>query len=299
MFAVVLIMGSAVMGASAMTGKKKNKKNKKQDKELVVLNNRCDSLSYMGGMSVTNGLMDYLVRGMRVDTAYKADIIKGFNEAVNADEKKQEQMKAYMAGTQVAEMLLKKIIPGVQNDFKDTPDSINNKMLIAGFAAALQNDSSVCTFDAAEKYFKEIRNKDVSAKQEKVYKKNRLIGERFLQNNAKKPDVVTLEDGLQYKILRKGTGAVPTKDQKVVVKYEGRLINGKVFDSSYKRKEQTNTFRPTDVIKGWTEVLTMMPVGSKWEVYIPQELAYGSRKAGMIEPFSTLIFVIELVDIEK
>lgn len=299
MFAVILIMGSAIMGASAMTGKKKNKKNKKQNKELVVLNNKCDSLSYMGGMSVTNGLMDYLIRGMRIDTVYMADVIKGFNESINADEKKQEQMKAYIAGTQVAEMLMKKIIPGVQKDFKDTPDSINKQMLIAGFTAALQNDSSVCNMETAEKYFKEIRNKDVAEREEKVYKKNRIEGEQFLANNAKKPGVVSLRDGLQYKVITKGTGAVPTKDDKVVVKYEGRLINGKVFDSSYKRNPQTNTFRPTDVIKGWTEALTMMPVGSKWEVYIPQDLAYGSRKAGIIDPFSTLIFVIELVDIEK
>lgn len=300
MFAVVLIMGSAVMGASAMTGKKKSKKNKKQNKqELVVLNNKCDSLSYMGGMSVTDGLMDYLVRGMRVDTAYMDDIIRGFNEAVGADEAELKKMKAYVAGTQVADMLLTRIIPGMEKDFKDTPDSIDKNMLIAGFTAALKGDTSVCSISTAETFFKEVRNKDISAKEEKVYKQNRIAGEKFLEQNAKKPGVVTLKDGLQYKVITKGTGAVPTKDDKVVVKYEGRLINGKVFDSSYKRKVQTNTFRPTDVIKGWTEILTMMPVGSKWEVYIPQELAYGSRKAGIIEPFSTLVFIVELVDIEK
>ena len=196
-------------------------------------------------------------------------------------------------------MLLQRIIPGVEKDFKGTKDSINRDMLIEGFSAALLNDSSVFAVEKAEKFFKEIRNKDVAEKEEKIYGKNREEGEKFLAENAKKEGVVTLPDGLQYKIITKGTGAVPTKDQKVVVKYEGRLIDGKVFDSSYKRKPQTNTFRPTDVIKGWTEALTMMPVGSKWEVYIPQELAYGSRKAGIINPFSTLVFVIELVDIEK
>ena len=105
--------------------------------------------------------------------------------------------------------------------------------------------------------------------------------------------------GLQYKILTKGKGKVPTKDDQVIVKYEGRLIDGTVFDSSYKRAEQTNKFRPTDVIKGWTEALTMMPVGSKWELYVPQELAYGARETGDIPAYSALIFIVELVDIEK
>lgn len=298
LMALVLMIGSVSIEASSFA-KKKNKKIKKQDKEIVVLNNKCDSLSYTGGMTVTKGLMDYLVRGMRVDTAYMADILKGFKETIKASEQQKKQMQAYIAGTQVADMLLNKIIPGVSKDFKDTPDSIKTSMLIAGFTAALEGDTSIYKLEDAEEYFKEIRNKDVAVREEKVYKSNRIAGEKFLAENAKKPGVVSLRDGLQYKIITKGNGVVPTKNDKVVVKYEGRLIDGKIFDSSYKRNPQTSTFRPTDVIKGWTEILTMMPVGSKWEVYIPQELAYGSRKAGIINPFSALIFVVELVDIEK
>ena len=95
-----------------------------------------------------------------------------------------------------------------------------------------------------------------------------------------------------------GTGDKPTKDQKVKVNYEGRLINGTVFDSSYKRK-QPATFGVGQVIKGWTEALQMMPVGSKWELYIPQELAYGAKEQGKIPPFSCLIFTVELLDIVK
>lgn len=299
MMALVLVMGASATNVSAFVGNK-DKKSKKQKKEVVQLKNRIDSLSYTGGMSVTQGLMEFLVRGMKVDTAYMADVIRGFNDAVTANKDQLAKLNAYKAGAQVADMLNTRIIPGVKKDFSNTPDSlINRELLIAGFVAALTGDSSVINKNDAEKYFKAIRNKDVSAKEEKVYKQNRIDGEKFLAENAKKPGVITLEDGLQYKIITKGNGAVPTKDDKVVVKYEGRLIDGKIFDSSYKRKPQTNTFRPTDVIKGWTEVLTMMPVGSKWEVYIPQELAYGSRKAGMINPFSALIFTVELVDIEK
>jgi FKBP-type peptidyl-prolyl cis-trans isomerase FklB len=109
----------------------------------------------------------------------------------------------------------------------------------------------------------------------------------------------TTASGLQYKVLVEGKGDVPTAKDKVTVKYEGRMIDGTVFDSSYKRNPQTTTFGCSDVIKGWTEALTMMPVGSKWEICIPQELAYGARQAGQIKPYSTLIFTVELVSIEK
>jgi len=98
-------------------------------------------------------------------------------------------------------------------------------------------------------------------------------------------------------VLVEGTGAQPKAEEEVEVKYEGKLIDGTVFDSSYKRNPQTAKFRCNQVIKGWTEALTMMPVGSKWELYIPQELAYGDRQAGKINPYSTLIFTVELLDI--
>ena len=108
----------------------------------------------------------------------------------------------------------------------------------------------------------------------------------------------TTASGLQYKVLRAGNGPVPSKDDKVTVKYEGQLIDGTVFDSSYKRDPQTSSFGVGQVIKGWTEALCMMPVGSKWELYIPQELAYGDRQAGTIKPYSTLIFTVELEAME-
>mgnify|MGYP002929949961 FL=1 len=104
---------------------------------------------------------------------------------------------------------------------------------------------------------------------------------------------------MQYKVLTAGTGEVATKDDNVTVRYEGKTIDGNVFDSSYKRNPDTSTFRPDQVIKGWTEALTSMPAGSTWMLYIPQELAYGSRAAGQIKPYSTLIFKVELVKIDR
>ena len=127
----------------------------------------------------------------------------------------------------------------------------------------------------------------------------KLPVKKFLAENKTKEGVVTTPSGLQYKIITKGTGEIPADSSKVKVNYKGTLIDGTEFDSSYKRKEPA-TFRANQVIKGWTEALTMMPVGSKWELYIPQELAYGARETGgQIKPFSTLIFEVELVGIEK
>ena len=123
-------------------------------------------------------------------------------------------------------------------------------------------------------------------------------GEKFLAENAKKEGVVTTPSGLQYKILTKGTGPVPTASQEVKVKYEGKLLDGTVFDSSYKRSDPITKFRCNQVIKGWTEALTMMPVGSTWELYIPYELAYGDADQGKIKPYSMLIFKVELIGIE-
>lgn len=127
---------------------------------------------------------------------------------------------------------------------------------------------------------------------------NKAAGEAFLKENKTKDGVVTLPSGLQYKILTKGTGAKPTADKKVKCHYRGTTIDGQEFDSSYKRGEPA-TFQVGGVIKGWTEALQLMPVGSKWMLYIPSDLAYGDRGAGgAIAPGATLIFEVELLGIE-
>ncbi len=142
-----------------------------------------------------------------------------------------------------------------------------------------------------DKFFKEL--------QEKALSKNKEIGTSFMEENKKKEGVITLDNGLQYQVLQEGTGEKPKKEDTVKVHYEGRLIDGAIFDSSYKRGEPA-TFPLTGVIKGWTEILQLMPVGSKWTVVIPSELAYGEQGAGqMIAPNSTLLFDIELLGIEK
>ena len=121
--------------------------------------------------------------------------------------------------------------------------------------------------------------------------------EAFMLENAKKGDVITTPSGLQYRIIQEGKGNVPSEGDMVMVHYQGTLIDGTEFDSSYARNEPA-TFRTTQVIQGWQEALTMMPVGSKWELVIPDSLAYGTRNQGQIKPFSTLIFEVELLGIE-
>ena len=120
----------------------------------------------------------------------------------------------------------------------------------------------------------------------------------FLEQNAKKPGVKVTESGLQYRVIKEGTGEKPGPEDQVVVHYTGKLINGKVFDSSEERGEPA-TFGVNQVIKGWTEALQMMPVGSEWELVIPAEIAYGSRGQESIPPNSTLIFNVKLLEIKK
>ncbi len=136
--------------------------------------------------------------------------------------------------------------------------------------------------------------------QEEIAKKQSEEGNQFLAENGKRENVITTESGLQYEILKKGDGAIPKPNEKVKVHYTGTLINGKVFDSSVERGEPA-VFGVTQVIKGWQEALQLMPVGSKWKVFIPQNLAYGQRGAGggMIPPYAALVFEMEVLSIEK
>lgn len=144
--------------------------------------------------------------------------------------------------------------------------------------------------------------KDLIAKHQEKMKqageKNKTEGEAFLALNKSKPGVETLPDGLQYKIIKPGTGESPTGKDTVTVNYEGSLIDGQVFDSSYKRGKPIS-FKVSEVIPGWTEVLQKMKPGAEWMVYIPSSLAYGERGAGPIGPNQTLIFKIELISVQS
>ena len=297
-----MIIALAVMaGALLNTADAKKKKENKKAAEVEVvkpleLKSSSDTLSYAAGMMLTDGLIPYL-KQTGVDTAFMAKFIEGFETVVKAGDN--PEMKAYVAGMEIANRVKDQMLARMKGDLKDSPDSIVDALAFRGFVDGLKNDASVYDSKRASEMFKQKFEAAKKAKEEKLYGPNRDAGKAFLAENAKKDSVVTLPSGLQYKVLVKGNGEVPKATDKVLVNYEGRLIDGTVFDASKKHGDKPAEFKPSQVIKGWTEALTMMPVGSKWQLYIPYELAYGERNTGSIKPFSTLIFDVELVGIDN
>ncbi len=178
---------------------------------------------------------------------------------------------------------------------------VDPAILARGLKDGLAGGKTLLTDDEAQAALKAMQD-DLRAKQQAKIQEaagaNKKEGESFLAANKGKDGVVALASGLQYKVLKEGTGPKPAATDSVVCNYQGTLINGKEFDSSYKRG-QPATFPVNGVIKGWTEALQLMPVGSKWQLFIPSELAYGDRGAGAdIGPGATLIFEVELLSIE-
>ncbi|MBR5856556.1 MAG: FKBP-type peptidyl-prolyl cis-trans isomerase [Bacteroidales bacterium] len=170
---------------------------------------------------------------------------------------------------------------------------LNVEEFVNAVKAMLTNQQPSLTFEEAQQVLTEYFTK----LQEEQVKALKADGEAFLAENAKKEGVVTLPSGLQYKVITEGNGNKPTANQQVKCHYEGTLINGAKFDSSYDRNEPA-VFPVNGVIQGWVEALQLMPVGSKWELYIPYNLAYGERGAGQsIPPYATLIFTVELLEI--
>jgi len=173
-------------------------------------------------------------------------------------------------------------------------------LLARGLKDGLAGGKTLLTDEEAQAAIKAVQDevgKQQQAKMQEAGAANKKEGDAFLAANKSKEGVVTLPSGLQYKILKEGTGPKPAASDSVVCNYKGTFINGKEFDSSYKRG-QPATFPVTGVIKGWTEALQLMPVGSKWQLFIPSDLAYGDSGRPSIEPSSTLVFEVELLSIE-
>jgi FKBP-type peptidyl-prolyl cis-trans isomerase len=258
------------------------------------LSSDVDSLSYAIGMAQTQGLKQYLVERMGVDTTYMDEFIKGLNEGANAGDDKKKA--AYYAGIQIGQQISNQMVKGINHEIfgEDSTKTISLKNFLAGFVSGTTNKGGLMNVQQAtamaQAKMEAIKSKNMMSQ----YGPNKAAGEKWLANNAKQPGVKTMPDGLQYKVIVEGKGEMPSDTSMVQVQYEGRTIEGKVFDSTYKRN-QPASFRANQVIKGWTEALTHMPVGSTWEIYIPQNLGYGSREAGEIKPFSTLIFKVQLL----
>jgi len=257
-----------------------------------------DTVSYAIGMAQTQGLKDYLVGRMGIDTLYMDDFIKGLNEGANAGDDKKKA--AYYAGIQIGQQISNQMVKGINHELfgEDSTKTISLKNFMAGFVAGTLGKGGLMTVDSAAQVAQEKMRQIKAKNMEKEFGPNKVAGEKFLAENAKKEGVKVLESGVQYKVIKEGTGALPKDTSLVKVHYEGKTIDGKVFDSSYTRNQPAD-FRANQVIKGWTDALVHMPAGSIWEVYIPQELAYGERQQGAdIKPFSMLIFKIELLEVD-
>ena len=255
-----------------------------------------DSMSYAIGMAQTQGLKEYLVDRLGVDTAYMGEFIKGLNEGANAGDNKKKA--AYYAGIQIGQQIANQMVKGINHEIfgEDSTKTISMKNFMAGFVSGTTGKEGLMTVEQAQTVAQTKMQEIKTREMEKTYGPNKEEGEKFLAANAKKDGVKTLESGVQYKVLKEGTGAIPADTSLVKVHYEGRLLNDSVFDSSYKRGEPI-TLRCNQTIKGWTDAMVHMPAGSIWEVYIPQDLAYGEREQGMIKPFSVLKFKIELIEV--
>ena len=264
---------------------------------------RIDSLSYSIGMSQTQGLKDYLSKQLKIDINYLDDFVKGLKEG--AAESSQAKA-AYYAGTQIGQQILRQMMPGINKELfgAESTKSISLDQFMAGFVSGVTGKDGLMSVEDAQTLAQRLMEQVKEEALLEQYGANKKAGEDFMAAQAKlakkkKSGITVLPSGLMYKVLVKGDGPVAKVSDKVKVKYEGRLIDGTVFDSTEKHGGEPATLSPSQVIKGWTEALTLMPVGSKWQLYIPQKLAYGSREAGQIKPFSALIFDVEVIGIEE
>lgn len=259
-----------------------------------------DSLCYAIGMANSQGLKDYLVMRMGVDTTYLNEFIKGLNEGANAGDNK--KMQAYFAGVQIGQQLSVQMVPGLNQELFGADSSlyVGQNNFVAGFVAGTLEDTVVMTMEDANLYAEKNMRQIKARQMEAQYGENKKAGEAFMAEIAKKEGVKQLEEsGIYYEVITEGKGQIPADTSFVKVKYEGTLIDGTVFDGNLDA-EKPMTFRCNQVIPGWTLALTHMPAGSKWKVYIPQEMAYGEREAGaVIKPYSTLVFIIDLVSVGK
>ena len=254
-----------------------------------------DTLSYAFGLARTQGLKQYLAQ-MDVDTTYMDAFVKGLKDGANAGDDKKKA--AYYKGLEIGNMISQQWVKGINTELfgQDSTKSISLQNLLAGFIQGATGKKGLMTVEQAGQVA-QVKMMAIKAKQLEVqYGPLKKKGEAWMAANAKKPGVKTLPSGVQYKVIKEGAGVMPKDTSLVKVNYEGRLIDGTVFDSSYKNGQPVS-LRANQVIKGWTEALVHMPAGSVWEVYIPQELAYGEREQGQIKPYSPLVFKIELLSV--
>ena len=280
-----IIIPALLLMAMAVTSCQKSVKADLQD--------NVDSLTYELGIAQGYGLKNYMQMQLRVDTTYMDEFIRGMKQgALNEPDPKQH---AYMQGVEIGQQVLQ-MSESLTGDVypNDSTASVSVENLLAGIISSLKGEAGETGDEAYEK-FQALMAPIQMANLLAEYGDNKAAGEAYLAENAKKEGVVVLPSGVQYLVLEEGHGDVPSDSAKVDVNYEGKLVDGTIFDSSLNegRKPLTINMANPRVVPGFGEVIKMMPVGAKWEVVIPQDQAYGEKRSGKIMPFSTLIFTIE------
>lgn len=281
----------AVIAASVLSSCNSN------STKLPSLKNQIDSLNYAFGLANGNGIKQYYLAADSANAdslnAKIESLLRGMEEGMKGDVAENPELAEL--GTNIGNALKEQKTAGLMGDSSLTVDI---KLIKQGLVNGMKGSNIQMTAEEAQAYLNSTMQKLQEKRMQEQNGPNKAAGEVFLKENAKKAGVVTTASGLQYEVIKKGTGALPNDSSRVKVHYHGTLIDGTVFDSSVDRGEPA-VFGVNQVIKGWTEALKLMPVGSKYKLYIPQELAYGSQSMGNIKPFSALIFEVELIGIEK
>ena len=281
---LLLLALAATLGLCAVARAPKKRKTTVVENKLKPV--PAAEFSYAIGVAQAPSLKNYIAqRG--IDSTQYNHFIEGLSGRYTADDVK--RMRAIVSGADIAEQNAK-VIPAINKQATGKEDTtyVDGRLFVQGLidglsgAAKISADSASKVAEQQENYMNETRKAANAA---------------FIANYKQEKGVKSTPSGLLYKVITQGTGALPTDTAQVEVHYEGKLIDGTVFDSSYKRG-QTATFGVTQVIKGWTEALKLMPVGSTYELCIPYNLAYGEHGNRTIPPFATLIFKVELIAIK-
>lgn len=262
--------------------------------KLPQLKTEADSLNYAFGLANGNDMKMMLAQDSDSVDYKVGRFIAGLKEGLAGTPDENPQFAE--VGGQVGGWLNQQKTAGLMGD---STLKINYDMIKQGMINAIKGQKTNMTAEQAQEYVQKVMNDRQAVRMMEKYGANKAAGEKFLADNKSKPGIQTTASGLQYEVIKEGTGVKPTASDLVKVHYEGKLTNDTIFDSSIKRGEPTE-FYVNQVIKGWTEGLQLMSVGSKYRFFIPQDLAYGANENNpQIPPFSTLVFDVELLEIKN
>ena len=284
---MLVVALAATLSFSAFAAKKTKKNNKKVAQPVMVKPVSPADFSYAAGVAQSASLAQFLAQRSGVDSAHIKDFVEGLSKDVSADEA--AKLRALLASIDIKKQMPQIVLSmNQQATGKGDTTYVDATTFLKGLTEGLLK-SNTLSADSATKI--EQQQYDYHTQQLKTRNAD------FLKNYAKQKGVKSTASGLLYKVIKEGDGAMPTDTSEVEVHYEGKLVDGTVFDSSYKRGE-TATFAVNQVIKGWSEAVKLMKVGAEYEVCLPYEIAYGERGTRGIPPYSTLIFKIELKGIK-